>query len=991
MRKSKNIRNIIIIVTILVIAIISAIYFLIVKIENDRIETMKNNDALYLRYQKMQQQAKEQNKLWASRSSLVFPAPYNNYEKVYVLDVSYAQQSINWNNVYAAGYKYAIIRIGHRGYGDGNVYADDWYYTNLVNAKAAGIKIGAYFFSEAINESEAEYEANWTADRIHEWEVNTGNKLDLPIFIDFEGDGDGGAKGGRVEANIQWKQDGTNILIKFCETVKNRGYAAGIYSGIYFLDSYADPTQLTNKVYCLWYPNYNANGLYDNKLLSYNYPVDMWQYTYQESVNGITGNVDASVFFVKPLNNVKNITVKRWDSNDSAVQLLFDTDDENSFLNNYEIEIYKNNEYLRTENVDVKVANINGLEEGKYKFKIKAHRNPYGIESTSGWATSEEVELKASVGTMSNVTYTLKNETTATLKWNAVENARGYEVYKQMGGQSDWTLVQDVKITASNPPSQNTLDVSIAVGENRFKVIAYNDDFKDNTVKSQESNKVIITREKQVESITIVKAPTKTTYIKGYEDLDLTDGKIKVNYNNNTNTEISMTASGVTVEGFDNSTVGTKTLTVKYEGKEATFKVVVVNKSLSSIEVSQMPTKTTYIKGTENLNLTGGKLKLNYNDNTNEIIDMTADGVTTEGFSNSEAGEKTITIKYGGKQTTFKVTVVDKTLTSIEVSQMPTKTTYIKGYENLDLAGGKLKLKYNDNTSTEISMTANGVTVEGFSNSEAGEKIITVKYGGKQTTFKVTIVDKTLTSIEVSQMPTKTTYIREYENLDLAGGKLKLKYNDNTSTEISMTANGVTVEGFSNSEAGEKTITVKYGGKQTTFKVTIINDESKAEIVVTGIPDTVAINSCTITIKVTHPRNKITKITVNGNTVESNNGQASYKIKQNGEYTIVATDEYNTETTKQIEINNIYKLGDTTKNNKIELSDLIALIRHIAAKDSKATLKSWILPEDKQMLADVTQDGQLNLSDIIRYKRHLAASSDSNVARKNPNWILPSE
>ncbi|MBO6232858.1 MAG: bacterial Ig-like domain-containing protein, partial [Clostridia bacterium] len=298
---------------------------------------------------------------------------------------------------------------------------------------------------------------------------------------------------------------------------------------------------------------------------------------------------------------------------------------------------------------------------------------------------------------------------------------------------------------------------------------------------------------------------------------------------------------------------------------------------------------------------------------------------------------------------------------------------------------------YNDNTNEIIDMTADGVTTEGFSNSEAGEKTITIKYGGKQTTFKVTVVDKTLTSIEVSQMPTKTTYIRGYENLDLAGGKLKLKYNDNTSTEISMTANGVTVEGFSNSEAGEKIITVKYGGKQTTFKVTIVNDESKAEIVVTGIPDTVAINSCTITIKVTHPRNKITKITVNGNTVESNNGQASYKIKQNGEYTIVATDEYNTETTKQIEINNIYKLGDTTKNNKIELSDLIALIRHIAAKDSKATLKSWILPEDKQMLADVTQDGQLNLSDIIRYKRHLAASSDSNVARKNPNWILPSE
>ena len=121
------------------------------------------------------------------------------------------------------------------------------------------------------------------------------------------------------------------------------------------------------------------------------------------------------------------------------------------------------------------------------------------------------------------------------------------------------------------------------------------------------------------------------------------------------------------------------------------------------------------------------------------------------------------------------------------------------------------------------------------------------------------------------------------------------------------------------------------------------------------------------------------------------NGEGTYKITQNGTYTIIAKDEYDKETRLEITIDKIRKLGDGNQNGKIDISDYIALLRHIAATGNNNLPRKWILSSEQQVLADVTQDGELNISDIVRYRRHLAASGNSNIANKYPKWIIPSE
>ncbi len=77
------------------------------------------------------------------------------------------------------------------------------------------------------------------------------------------------------------------------------------------------------------------------------------------------------------------------------------------------------------------------------------------------------------------------------------------------------------------------------------------------------------------------------------------------------------------------------------------------SKTLSSISVQTKPTKTQYYIG-DSLNTSGLQLKLTYSDGSTEII---SSGFTTSGFTSASAGTKTVTVSYGGKSTTFTVTV----------------------------------------------------------------------------------------------------------------------------------------------------------------------------------------------------------------------------------------------------------------------------------------------------------------------------------------------
>ena len=315
-----------------------------------------------------------------------------------------------------------------------------------------------------------------------------------------------------------------------------------------------------------------------------------------------------------------------------------------------------------------------------------------------------------------------------------------------------------------------------------------------------------------IDSIEIKKLP-KTSYIEG-QNLDITNGKIRVVYNNKTEEEIDITSSMVT--GYNKNQIGEQTLTVTYQGLETQYTVVVRAKEVTSIEMKNNPTKETFIQNYEPLDITGGKIKVNYDNGTTEEIDITEEMIS--GYDNTAVGRNTITVTYEGKNCTFDVEIVEKSVTRIEIQELPSVVEYVQDYGILDVTGGRIKAYFDDETESEINMTKEMVT--GFNNKQVGEQTLTVTFGGKTATYEVEVINKVITKIEMKELPAKTEYIQNYEELNISGAKLKVTYNDSYTDEINVLEE--MVSGYNNTKVGPKTITVKYAGKETTFEVAVV-------------------------------------------------------------------------------------------------------------------------------------------------------------------------
>ena len=166
----------------------------------------------------------------------------------------------------------------------------------------------------------------------------------------------------------------------------------------------------------------------------------------------------------------------------------------------------------------------------------------------------------------------------------------------------------------------------------------------------------------------------------------------------------------------------------KYDGDlDTVCNVCEHSRTVESIVTYALPEKTEYLEAKDALDLTGGKITVTYNDGVSFELDMTLDMIS--GFDNTEVGERSVLVTYGGKTCTFKVSIKAKTLTSIEVTKLPAKTEYLEAKDDLSLAGGKLTLSYDNDTSSEIDLSEAEVT--GFDNQTTGENVLTVTYGGK--------------------------------------------------------------------------------------------------------------------------------------------------------------------------------------------------------------------------------------------------------------------
>lgn len=181
------------------------------------------------------------------------------------IDVSKWQGSVDFEKVKADGYEFVIINAG---YGKYISQKDKCFEDNYKKAKAAGLGVGAYWYSYAASAEDAKQEAKVCLEAIK------GKQFDYPVYFDLE-----------EQSQFNKGRDFCDSLVKaFCTELENAGYFAGLYCSTYWLTNYISKDVASR--YALWVAEYGSKCNY--AVAAYG----MWQHSCSGKVNGIGGDVD---------------------------------------------------------------------------------------------------------------------------------------------------------------------------------------------------------------------------------------------------------------------------------------------------------------------------------------------------------------------------------------------------------------------------------------------------------------------------------------------------------------------------------------------------------------------------------------------------------------------------------------------------------------------------------------------------------------------------
>lgn len=193
------------------------------------------------------------------------------------IDVSKYQGKIDWEKVAADGVEFVFLRLGLRGYESGKLVEDETFQTNIQGALAHGIKVGVYFFSQAITEAEAVEEAQFVLERIAPYQI------DCPVVFDVEKVGSSTAR-----MNQLTPQERTNVTIAFLDAIEAAGYKSMFYHNMETALLLLELERLEK--YDKWFAYYGED-------LYYPYAYGVWQYSEKGNINGISGEVDMNIAF----------------------------------------------------------------------------------------------------------------------------------------------------------------------------------------------------------------------------------------------------------------------------------------------------------------------------------------------------------------------------------------------------------------------------------------------------------------------------------------------------------------------------------------------------------------------------------------------------------------------------------------------------------------------------------------------------------------------
>ena len=216
------------------------------------------------------------------------------------IDVAKYQGTIDWTQVASSGIEFAMIRVGYRTQSTGVICEDPCAKYNLQQASANGIKIGIYFFSTALNETEVKEEAAWVSNFIAQYPIT------YPVVYNCEGFDQAGSRQYGLDKTTR-----TDLAITFLNYIQTEGY-----TGMF----YASKNEMTNNTswetdrlesqFKIWVSQYSATPYPQTIASSYTGSHAMWQYTNSGQVAGISGSVDVNVAYFQytQINEAKDAT-----------------------------------------------------------------------------------------------------------------------------------------------------------------------------------------------------------------------------------------------------------------------------------------------------------------------------------------------------------------------------------------------------------------------------------------------------------------------------------------------------------------------------------------------------------------------------------------------------------------------------------------------------------------------------------------------------------
>lgn len=595
--------------------------------------------------------------------------------------------------------------------------------------------------------------------------------------------------------------------------------------------------------------------------------------------------------------------------------------DEVNYENIYEYNKYQKSKLVNLYKSKIYIANVfekktNGKEylkqvsiDAPETYTCKVYVNPNG--DSKAVEDLQEVKLKAG------------DTETFEAGYHTIEFAKPIEI-----NGDKFVVVLEVQGTSSNKISyciesnvENSIYDVVETEEGKCWV-GTESDFKDNkwmdlgTVNSTNSNlsngdstlrAFTSSTDDSLKNIEITTPPTKTTYIEG-QSFDKTGMIVTANYNNGKSKEIT----DYSIENGANLKVGQTSVNIKYEDATVAQKIIVEKNGIKNIKVKTEPSKIEYKAG-EDFVKTGMIIEAEYKDGTTKVIT----DYTIEDGLDLNNGQTVVTITYEGNSVTQNITVESNPVEKIEIQKEPNKTSYVVG-QDFDKTGMIVKATYKDNTEKQISR----YSISDGTDLKLEQTKVTISFEDKSVTQPITVEEKAIISLSISKLPTKVEYILNKEELDLSGGKIKIRYNDGTEEELDMTSSQIKATGFNNKELGENTVILTYQGKTVEFDVDIIEEK----------------------IIVNEP--------VNSN-FESANGKL-IKIKS---YTFLDESKKQYEI-MEIEINNIQKAKE---NDKMEY------YYYLSTNKNEENIEDWVKIEETENV-DNKLKFEINTSKISNYQ-----------------------